>query len=167
MKKRYISILTGAIAILFVLNVNAGNINDSEEDHEHDHGHKTEIGIGNSAVYFLGEKELSYGLHFHIIRNIKESKFGVGLAYEHIFDEHNHNTFGIVSSYTPIDRLHFAFTPGIAVESSNWTGKKFAIHFETAYDFQVGDIHLGPTVELGYNFEHVHLSFGVHIGFGL
>ena len=168
MDKRIFSLLCGIAAVFFVLNVNAQEEHhDEHEHHDHTHDHKTEIGFGNSAVYFFGEEELSYGMHFHVIRNIGHSNFGVGLAYERIFDEHKHNTFGVVTSYTPVDRLHFAFTPGIAIEGSDWDEKNFAMHFETAYDFQVGNIHMGPMVELGYNFEHVHLSMGLHIGFGL
>nr|WP_319273512.1 hypothetical protein [uncultured Draconibacterium sp.] len=169
MKKIRISLLTGIFALFYVLNVNAQEHHDHDdhEHHDHTHGHKTEIGVGNSLVYFFGEEELSYGLHFHVVRNIGHSNFGVGLAYERIFDEHTHNTIGIVGSYTPVDRLHFALTPGIAFEGEDWGEKNFALHFETAYDFQVGNIHMGPMVELGYNFEHVHLSTGIHIGFGL
>ncbi|HYQ56570.1 MAG TPA: hypothetical protein VEP89_04410 [Draconibacterium sp.] len=166
-KQIYISLLFGIVAVLFALNANAQEHHDHEDEHDHSHNQKTEIGIGNSLVYFFGEDELSYGLHLHVVRNIGFSKFGVGLAYERIFDEHNHNTIGVVGSYTPVERLHFALTPGIAFEGEGWEEKNFALHFETAYDFQVGDIHLGPMVELGYNFEHVHLSMGVHIGFGL
>ncbi|WP_297091523.1 hypothetical protein [uncultured Draconibacterium sp.] len=170
MKYRFYTMLLALVAVFFSYQSNAQDSHGHTHDHDHQHHshtHKTEIGIGNSLVYFTGEKELSYGLHVHVVRNISHSKFGVGLAYERIFDEHKHNTFGIVGSYTPVERLHFALTPGIAFEGSDWDEKNFALHFETAYDLQLGDLHFGPMAEVGYNFEHVHLSLGVHIGFGL
>ncbi|MCY1720823.1 hypothetical protein OU798_10740 [Prolixibacteraceae bacterium Z1-6] len=151
--------------LLVSLNGKAQDIHDHEHEHIHD-DHKTELGIANSLVYFTGESQLCYGLHVHLVRNIGHSKFSAGLGYERIFDEHKHNTVGIVGMYTPIERLHFSLSPGIAFEGAHPSEKNFAIHFETTYEFQVGDVHMGPLLELAHDSEDYHISLGVHIGLG-
>ncbi len=45
--------------------------------HGHEH-HRNGIGVVNSPVYFINEKELTYALHVHYVRSIKDTKFGVG-----------------------------------------------------------------------------------------
>jgi hypothetical protein len=148
--------------LLVSVNGKAQEIHDHEHEHNHD-DHKTELGIANSLVYFTGEQELSYGLHVHLVRNIGHSKFSAGLGYERIFDEHKHNTVGIVGMYSPIERLYIALSPGIAFEGTHTAEKNFAIHFETTYEFQVGNIHMGPLLELAHDSEDYHISLGVHI----
>ena len=91
----------------------------SEDEPQHDHIEKpNEIGIALAPVYFLNEEEVAFGLHIHYIHTIGESKFGIGAGYEKIFDEHGHNTIGIVFSYRPLDPLSFNFAPGVTFESS-------------------------------------------------
>jgi hypothetical protein len=34
----------------------------------------------------------------HLIKKIAHTKFGIGVGYEKIFDEHKHNTIGLVVS---------------------------------------------------------------------
>ncbi|NNC95426.1 MAG: hypothetical protein HKN92_07675 [Chitinophagales bacterium] len=92
-----------------------------QEHHDHSnhmHDHKNEIGIANAPVYFVKEKEIAYGLHFHYVRTIRESRFGIGLGYERIFDEHKHNTITLVSSYRPLDRFAVQLSPGITFEDN-------------------------------------------------
>lgn len=134
------------------------------EEHEHDH-HRHEIGIGNSPVYFVNEKTLAYGLHLHFIYNIPDSKFGMGLGYERIFDEHRHNTMGVVANYRPVENLSLSLSPGLAFEGGS-SESKFALHFETAYEFELRNFHLGPVAEVAYDQEDVHISLGVHVGIG-
>uniref|UniRef100_UPI003216A67F hypothetical protein n=1 Tax=uncultured Draconibacterium sp. TaxID=1573823 RepID=UPI003216A67F len=165
MKNNYFILLICIFSLFFVLTGKAQDKHDHTHGHSHDN-HKIELGIANSMVYFVNEKEVGYGLHVHLVRKISQSKFGVGLAYERIFDEHKHNTIGIVGSYTPVDRLHFAVSPGISFEGGHSSEKSFATHFETSYEFQVGDFHIGPLVEVAYDSEDVHISLGMHIGLG-
>ena len=80
------------LIVLFTSSTFAQNI---EHDDCHSH-HHNEIGITNAVVYSLSKKSAYSGLHFHYIRSISESNFGVGLGYERVFDEHKHNTFGLV-----------------------------------------------------------------------
>ena len=135
----------------------------NESDHP-DHS-KNEIGIANSPVYFVKEKIWAYGLHVHYVRSLSDTKFGVGLGYERIFDQHKHNTFGLIGSYRPIEPLSFSISPGITFEDED-PKANFAFHFETSYEFEVRNLHVGPVLEFAFDPEDVHISLGLHIGFG-
>ena len=137
---------------------------DHEGHSAHDH-HKNEIGVANAPVYFVKEKEVAYGLHLHYVRNISHTKFGIGLGYERIFDEHKHNTYGLVFTYRPINRLTFNLSPGITSEDQE-PDLNFALHFETSYEFEFHNFHIGPVFELAYDPEDIHISLGLHIGYG-
>lgn len=139
------------------------NTNTDHHDH-HDH-HKNEIGIANSPVYFVKENVIVYGLHFHYLRNISTSRFGLGLGYERIFDKHKHNTLGIVGSYRPVDGFSINISPGLTFEEQN-KSPAFALHLETSYELEFNNFHFGPAVEVAYDPEDYHLSLGIHIGYG-
>lgn len=144
------------------------NRRDLKLDNEHKHSHaihKNEIGVANSPVYLINEKVFSYGLHFHYIRNIKKSAFGLGLGYERIFDEHNHNTFGLVIRYIPVDKLSLIVAPGILYEDRHFNKPEFAIHLESVYEFEIKNIGIGPVVEFAYATDDLHISLGLHLGF--
>ncbi len=151
--------------LVIVLGIISASVYSQEENHNHDH-HIHELGVANSFVYFAGEKEYAYGLHVHWVRNLKHSKFGYGFAYERIFDEHKHNTIGVVGSYNPIKSLHINIAPGIAFEDSEPTVFKFAFHVETSYDIELGNFHIGPLLEFAFDPEDYHFSLGLHIGYG-
>jgi hypothetical protein len=141
------------------------SVYSQEEKHDHIH-HIYEIGVANSVVYFFVEKELAYGLHFHVVRNVKNTKFGYGFAYERIFDEHKHNTIGVVGSYNPMKSWNMNVSPGISFEDSEPSVLKFALHLETSYNFEVGRFHIGPLVEFAIDPDDYHFSLGLHIGLG-
>jgi hypothetical protein len=136
-----------------------------EDTHGHEH-HRNEIGIANSPVYFVDEGVFSYGLHVHYIHTLKASKFGIGLGYERIFDDHGHNTIGFVTSYRPIDPLSFIISPGISFEDEEPGKVHFSVHAETAYEFEWKDLHIGPVFEVAYDSEDIHISLGLHVGIG-
>ena len=140
--------------------------NHKDHKSEHHSHSQNEIGIANAPVYFVKENVFSYGLHLHYIRNIKNTKFGLGAGFERIFDEHGHNTFGLVASYRPVEKLSLILSPGITVEDAHPDELKFALHFETAYEFIFNSIHIGPVLEFAYDPEDFHISLGLHIGFG-
>jgi len=173
MRKEHLIIKIFALA-LFLFNFQTIKAQDhlenhevDDSDHNHEHSHKHEFGVSVSPVYFIKEKELSTAVHLHYTHNVAESRFGVGLAYEHIFDEHKHNFFGIEGSFRPVHPWSLSVTPGITYEGKDFDEKQFALHFETAYEFEISHFHLGPAFEFAYHSEDFHLSLGVHIGFGL
>jgi hypothetical protein len=142
-------------------------IGQTNTDHVHtNHAHhQNEFGMANAPVYFLKEKVWAYGMHFHYVRNITHTKFGLGIGYERIFDEHKHNTFGLVGAYRPIEPLCINVSPGLTFEDESQTAN-FALHLETSYEFEIKNIHIGPVVEFAYDPEDIHLSLGLHIGYG-
>ena len=131
----------------------------------HSDTHKNEIGIANSPVYVLKEKEFAYDLHAHYIRGLKETKFGIGIGYERIFDEHNHNTIGVILSYALLEPLDLSLSPGITF-ADNDANLNFGIHLEALYEFEIGIFHIGPVAEFAYAVEDYHVSLGLHFGFG-
>lgn len=42
----------------------------------------------------------------------------------------------------------------------------FALHLEASYEFEIGDLHIGPVIEYAYDTEDQHLSLGLHVGIG-
>jgi hypothetical protein len=151
------------LVLLLVLYTTA--IYSQDINHNHDH-HEYELGFANSFVFFAGEDEYAYGFHLHLVRNIKHSKFGYGIAYERIFDEHKHNTIGIVGSYNLLKSLHISIAPGVSFEDSSPFDLKFAFHSEASYDFNLGVFQIGPLIEFAIDPKDYHISFGLHIGYG-
>ena len=133
--------------------------------HHHDH-HANEIGIAIAPVYFTEEETISVGLHLHYLRNITHSRFGFGIGYERIFDDHGHHTFGLVGLYRPVEKLSLLLSPGATFEDVNPGELHFALHFEVAYEFEIKNIHLGPVIEFAYDPEEFHISLGIHVGYG-
>ena len=158
------TIFSTVLLVLFSLGVVAQEEGHPDDHIHHDH-HKNEIGVANALVYFVKEEVTAYGLHLHYIRTLNESKFGLGLGFEKIFDEHNHITYGIVGSYRPVEGLTFVASPGLMTEEDNPTAR-FTVHFETSYEFEIKNFHIGPVFEVAYDPEDIHVSLGVHVGFG-
>lgn len=153
--------------LFFILLFRFAIVNAQHEfDHNcHDH-HDNEIGIANAPVYFLKEKTVAYGLHLHYVNYIYKNKIGLGLGFEHIFDEHNHTTIGLVTAFQPINRLMVNLSPGIVFEKGQTKDLNFAIHLESSYEFEYRNLHYGPLFEFAYDEEDIHMSIGLHIGIG-
>ncbi|MBX9852485.1 MAG: hypothetical protein K2X86_12110 [Cytophagaceae bacterium] len=107
--------------------------------HEH---HKNEIGIASSAAYFKGDV-LSYSMHIHYIHKISKSKFGIGVSFERIFFAFKHNTAGLVVAYSPVEKLSLISSPGVTFEGDDLSNPIFTLHTEIAYEFEIGEFHLG------------------------
>lgn len=138
----------------------------SPDSHVNSDNHKNEIGIANSPIYIIKEKEFAYGLHAHYIRGLKETKFGIGVGYERIFDEHKHNTIGVILSFEPIEHFSMSLSPGFTFNDNNASDLNFGLHLETLYEFEIGIFHIGPVAEFAYAVEDYHISLGLHFGFG-
>ncbi len=85
---------------------------DDHSHHEHDH-HANELGLAHLFVYFPGEKETAYGLHFHYLHYFADARYGIGLGTEYVF-EHKHLNYGIVLSARPYKKFVLSISPGIA-----------------------------------------------------
>ena len=175
---KVLKIRWGLLRIIILLTMISGSLDitgqdiEDHDDHDeeehfahHDH-HVHEIGIGIMPVYFVKEKEFTKGIHAHYIYNIPHSKFGLGLAYERIFDEHKHRTYALVASYRLVEKLNISISPGIAYEEEEELISSFAIHTEFLYEFEFDHIHIGPLLEFAYDQEDFHISLGVHFGMG-
>jgi len=146
----------------------AQNHKHHKNDHDHEkHRHSHELGLSLAPTWFSSENELNAGLHLHYVYNLLPSKFGLGIGYERIFDDHKHNFVGAEVVYRPFHALSLDISPGLAFEGGHGDEMEFALHFETAYEFEFGAFHLGPLIEVAYHPEDWHFSTGIHIGFGL
>jgi hypothetical protein len=163
-----IKLFFAVLPVIISLNLKAQQpVVEKDEHHHSDHEHhRNEIGVANSVVYFVNEKEISYGLHVHYTHTIAKTKFGIGAGYERIFDEHGHNTFGLAVIYSPVNRFNINLSPGLTFEDQNMADIGFALHLETSYEFEFKNFHLGPSLGFGYDAEDYHIGLGVHIGFG-
>jgi len=134
--------------------------------HHHDHHHaRNEIGLANNLVYLGEEGELAYGLHLHYLRNIGHSRFGAGLGYEQIFDDHLHRNVGIVGSYRILHGLFVIVSPGITFIGRTNPEKTLALHLEATYEFELGPFHIGPVAEYAFSGHGYHLSGGLHLAY--
>ncbi len=151
--------------VLMLLVILSGVVGKSQEVEEGHHDHKNEIGIANSPVYFVNEAEFSYGFHAHYVRAYKETSFGYGLGYEHIFDEHKHNTVSLVAAYRYKEFWNLIASPGVTFEENNFDDPRFSLHIEASYEYELGDFHIGPAFEVAYDPEDYHISLGLHVGY--
>ncbi len=155
--------------ILFALTIVICAQEPHFEHNGHNHGneyHKHELGVSLSPVYFFKEKEISVSTHLHYVYNFPTTKFGVGVGYEKIFDEHKHNFFGLELNYRPIHNLTLNLSPGLTFEGDHFDEKEFAVHFESVYEFEFDSFHIGPLLEFAYHPEDFHINLGIHIGVG-
>lgn len=136
---------------------------DAHDHHEHQ---RHEVSVGAFPVFFLNESETAYGMHFHYVYNIPATRAGIGLGFEKIFDEHQHNTLGINLSYRPFEKLNIGLTPGFTFEGSEINSGVPSLHLETAWEFAIGALHLGPVVGFGVDKNEMHMGVGIHFGMG-
>jgi hypothetical protein len=169
MIKRIIIIFFAAFAgsVAFAQEKEHEHNHDEKHDHETSHRHIHEIGISAGPVYFFNEKEFSFATHLHYVYNFPESKFGLGLGYERIFDEHKHNFAGLEFNYRLVHPLTLSISPGIVWEGAEKGEAGFGLHGEAVYEFELGVFHVGPMLEAAWHPEDWHLSVGIHIGLGL
>lgn len=148
---------------------------DHDHDHNHDHHHehvqeeeshlhKYHIGMANAPAYFIDGDENSFGMHLHLVRMLGEDKFGIGLAYERIFNERQLNAFGVLGTYRITNEWVINASPGLSFKDSE-SRPDFVIHLETAYEFMIHGFHLGPVFQFAYDPYDTRISFGLHLGY--
>ena len=49
-------------------------------------------------------------------------------------------------------------------EKKNNVKYQFAQHFEFAYEIPLGELHVGPQIDIGLEEEGIHYMFGFHMG---
>ena len=127
--------------------------------------HHYEIGLSNGIVYNITEKEITYGVHVHLMKKLGETdKFGIG--YERIFDEYKHNTSSIILMYRPVENLFFNITPGVSWLETKKSSVKLAMHVKTLYEFELCHFHICHLVGLAFNTEDLYASVGLHLAYG-
>lgn len=138
------------------------------QGHESDDPHNYHVGIGMAAAHVNGEQGLVPGFHLHFLRQLGVHKrWGMGLGYEAIVDEHRHNGLNLLFNYRPVHAVSILAGPGmILVKHDGNTEIKPAIHAEAVFEFNVGGLHLGPMIGYGADKDDHHFSVGVHIGLG-
>ena len=161
---------TIACLVIMLMWISPLDLRAQHKEHDHDHNHhhdhpKNEIGLGNYLSYLPGEGETAYALHIHYLRSFEHSRFGAGIGYEQIFDEHNHRSLTIIGAYRPISPLVLALAPGILLGTEEEPGIRFALHAEAVYEFELGHFHLGPALEFATTFEEYHIGVGLHIAY--
>jgi hypothetical protein len=138
---------------------------EAAHGHHHHHNASNEFGLANNLVYLGEEGEFAYGLHLHYLRYIGTTRFGIGLGYEQIFDDHLHRNLGLVGSYRIVHGLFLNISPGITFIGRAEPDKTFALHLEAVYEFEVGSFHIGPSLEYALSGHGYHLSGGLHLAY--
>ncbi len=170
--KFFLSILLLSLSIFPAWAQTNVDDHDHDQDHSHDHQHtdthRYHIGFGGAGTYVFGEDMLAPGVHVHFIRQYgKQHKWGIGLGYEGILDEHIHNGLNLLLNYRPLPFLTLNAGPGLVIgKHDGETEISPAFHTEAVFEFNLAGFHVGPMVGYGIDNEHSHVSVGVHIGIG-
>lgn len=145
------------------------SLNLSAQHHDHDHHPNehplNEIGVGNYLSYLAGEQEIAYSLHVHLLRFFENSRFGAGLGYEQIFDEHRHRSLTMIGAFRLTPPLVMTLGPGILFGNQENPGNRFTIHAELVYEFEIGHFHLGPALDFATTFDEYHMGAGLHVAY--
>ena len=155
-----------AILTLFAVLLIFESAYSQDHDEEDQHHHKNEITFAAGIVLLVSEDKITEGIHLHYIRGIGENnRFGLGVGFETILDEHKHYTISLVIHYRVYEGFIIAYAPGaIILTRSNFYKYQFAHHIELAYEFELGVLHIGPVAELGIERNGIHYMGGIHLG---
>ena len=129
-----------------------------------DHSSKrNEIGIGLGFAKIIHEGGLSPDIHLHYSRTLhEESRFSFLVGLEAIIDDHRHSTVDAGLEYALWKELTLGSTLGLTFVKNG--GLEPGVHFEMAYEFELGVIGVGPMVEYGLGPDDSHFMIGVHCG---
>lgn len=144
---------------------------DHDHDHSHEHGHSHEhahrhheLAIGSGPLWIPGENLWGIGTHVHGLLALSDW-MGAGLGYEWIASEHRHHSLYALMHFHPIHPLDINIGPGFTFPDEENPDYRFKVHAEVAAVFPLGErFHLGPSLDLGWGMDDLHLSLGVHLG---
>ena len=139
------------------------------QSHNHEHTHEDfHIGFGITESYSTSHNEFKPGIHLHLIKNIGHSdKWKIGLGYEYLKGEEKHNSFYLPVGLQVSERFVFSLAPGIVfTKHSGVSESLLSGHVEGMYEFELGKMHLGPLLGLGFNKHEIHIGLGLHAGIG-
>ena len=138
---------------------------NSHEDETH--SHKFEFGGALGPVFSVHEEAFTGSLHTHVIRNLgHENRFGVGLGFETLFDEHKHINISIPVNYNTGVGLVFTVSPGILWKNESVWERGPSIHMEALYEFMFEHFHIGPMFEIAMAKSDIHIMLGIHFAIG-
>jgi hypothetical protein len=152
---------------VFLLPLSAQDAHSHDHDHDHD-PHKHHIGFGIAATKLLNENVLAPGFHVHFIRQLgHHNQWGLGVGLEVIADENWHSGLNLLFNYRPLRFLSLLAGPGLAVVKHEGDVEFLpAFHTEAVFEFDIGNLHVGPMIGYERDTEHSHFSVGIHIGIG-
>ena len=140
---------------------------------ESEHNHTNEFGMAVGIVPGHDGEDDNLGLHLHYVKGIGEhNDFGIGVSLETIFDEHKHNSISLIGTYHFDRGYTIAYAPGILFaehesETGTETETEFTQHFEFYYEFELGNFHIGPQFDIGFEGNETHYMIGFHFGIDL
>ena len=139
-------------------------LGQEEHDHHDEHGHHKELSIALGVTPGHDNENSKIGMLAHYLMGIgNHSAYAIGITLETIFDKHKHNSVGLVGLYRFQNGFSIAYVPGILfVEHEN--DIQFAQHLEFAYEIPIGELHIGPQIDVGIEEEGIHYMFGLHMG---
>lgn len=129
--------------------------------------YKHEIGAG--MYPYKGTESDSYfvGFHVHYLYNYRMGKFGVGVGYEKLFDNLDHQSAMAMLAYRPFRHMTAILGPGItSFQVSGEQLYNFSTHLELIYEWAWRNVHFGPSIEYTYDPDFSHYSIGLHVGLG-
>ena len=152
------------------------NYGYGQQDHEqelnhqaHGHTHNNGIGAAIGVVAIPQENKTALGIHLHYTRGVgQENRYGIGTSLGIIIlEDHQHYTISLATHCRIYKGFTIGYSPGLLILKHD--SKKdfhFAQHFELVYEFELGNLHLGPIVEIGYANRIAHYMTGIHVGIG-
>ena len=151
---------------IFLLTLIIPLLRAQSEHQEHDHFHQHEISIASAPAFFFGEEagSVAWGLHAEYAQRLGEKRWALGAAYEHLWDDHQHRTYGLNFQYSPGYHTHLSFEPGITTELHDGVREWIpTFHMEFAYEWEIGFLDVGPYAEVAVEPHAQHLSAGLHV----
>ncbi len=95
---------------------------------------------------------------------IAESRWGLGVGLERLFDGHGHTTASVVVQLQLLESWAAIVAIGASFEDGQARSPSPSVHLETTYEFSIGVFHVGPAIELAIDLRDIHLMLGLHLG---